>query len=415
MHGGLGVWRATIDRAAPEARLDLIERAAAVQRETRALHAFAPLARHDPRDTPSTGYDDVKTIAVARLVCASIPSIQVDWPLYGPKLAQVAIAYGADDIDGVRRRRHARPRASPLARRGRRAADRARHSRRRSSATAGSSRAREPSRPPRGGELSQRPAARVRSRSHAGSRHAPVRSCRRSARSCSRAARSISAWCRRSRISIARAIAIVPGVCIGSDGPCVGRALHARAAVATSARSRSTRRRARRRSLTRVLCARRFDDLADVHAARAGSRRDARRRGRGAAHRRPGALRRRSRARRREDRPRRGVDRDDRAAVRLGVLGRAGRAPPAPRSSRLLQTTADEGMRHADAIADAYCAPRRRRISSSPAGTCATICGFGWTIARSPACIASIGGRGARTRRRPRRAVSFFPEPASLQ
>jgi aminodeoxyfutalosine synthase len=40
-------------------------------------------------------------VAVARLVCRDIPSIQVDWPLYGPKLAQVAITYGADDIDGV--------------------------------------------------------------------------------------------------------------------------------------------------------------------------------------------------------------------------------------------------------------------------------------------------------------------------
>ena len=30
-----------------------------------------------------------------------MPSIQVDWALYGPKLAQVAIAYGADDIDNV--------------------------------------------------------------------------------------------------------------------------------------------------------------------------------------------------------------------------------------------------------------------------------------------------------------------------
>jgi aminodeoxyfutalosine synthase len=34
-------------------------------------------------------------------MCATIPFIQVDWPLYGPKLAQVAIAYGANDIDGV--------------------------------------------------------------------------------------------------------------------------------------------------------------------------------------------------------------------------------------------------------------------------------------------------------------------------
>jgi 2-iminoacetate synthase ThiH len=40
-------------------------------------------------------------MALARLMCRSIPFIQVDWPLYGPKLAQVAIAYGANDIDGI--------------------------------------------------------------------------------------------------------------------------------------------------------------------------------------------------------------------------------------------------------------------------------------------------------------------------
>jgi len=30
-----------------------------------------------------------------------VPSIQVDWRLYGPKLAQVGLIVGADDIDGV--------------------------------------------------------------------------------------------------------------------------------------------------------------------------------------------------------------------------------------------------------------------------------------------------------------------------
>ena len=50
---------------------------------------------------PSTGYDDVKQIAVARLLADNIESIQVDWPLYGPKLAQVALTMGADDVDGV--------------------------------------------------------------------------------------------------------------------------------------------------------------------------------------------------------------------------------------------------------------------------------------------------------------------------
>jgi aminodeoxyfutalosine synthase len=38
---------------------------------------------------------------VARLLVDNIESIQVDWPLYGPKLAQVALTVGADDVDGV--------------------------------------------------------------------------------------------------------------------------------------------------------------------------------------------------------------------------------------------------------------------------------------------------------------------------
>jgi aminodeoxyfutalosine synthase len=100
-HGGLAAWRATIQRAEMKDRLALIERASEIHRETSAFKAIAPLPRVDPREQPSTGYDDVRTIAIARLVCREIASVQVDWPLYGPKLAQVAIAFGADDIDGV--------------------------------------------------------------------------------------------------------------------------------------------------------------------------------------------------------------------------------------------------------------------------------------------------------------------------
>ena len=50
---------------------------------------------------PTTGYEDVKMVAIARLAAPNIPSIQVDWRRYGPKLAQVALTFGADDIDGV--------------------------------------------------------------------------------------------------------------------------------------------------------------------------------------------------------------------------------------------------------------------------------------------------------------------------
>ncbi len=99
--GGLGVWRLTVDRATPVDRIALIERAAAVAADVGGILAFAPLSRLDQGDVPSTGYDDVKTVAIARLMCRSIPSIQIDWMLYGPKLAQVAIAYGADDLDAV--------------------------------------------------------------------------------------------------------------------------------------------------------------------------------------------------------------------------------------------------------------------------------------------------------------------------
>lgn len=98
---GLGVWRLTIGEADAQDRLALIERAAAVQNATRQIRAFAPLPRIDRRDAPSTGYDDVKTVTIARLLCRDIEHIQVDWPLYGPKLAQVAVAFGANDIDGV--------------------------------------------------------------------------------------------------------------------------------------------------------------------------------------------------------------------------------------------------------------------------------------------------------------------------
>lgn len=99
--GGLGVWRLTVDRAALDRRLDLAERAEQIQEQTRGIRAFSPLPRLDPTDTPSTGYDDVRTIAMARLMCPGIERIQVAWPLYGPKLAQVALAYGANDIDGI--------------------------------------------------------------------------------------------------------------------------------------------------------------------------------------------------------------------------------------------------------------------------------------------------------------------------
>ena len=84
-------------------RLDssYIQRAAALQHALGWLRSFAPLPRSWAAASPTTGYEDVRQIALARLLADNIPSIQVDWSLYGPKLAQVALTFGADDLDAV--------------------------------------------------------------------------------------------------------------------------------------------------------------------------------------------------------------------------------------------------------------------------------------------------------------------------
>ena len=98
---GVRVLRLTIDGGTGDDSIALVTRAAALQRSVGGFEAFAPLPRHVPASAPTTGYDDVKLVALARLMATGIARIQVDWAIYGPKLAQVALTVGADDVDGV--------------------------------------------------------------------------------------------------------------------------------------------------------------------------------------------------------------------------------------------------------------------------------------------------------------------------
>ena len=84
-----------------EGWIALIRRATDLQASAGGIRAFAPLPRIVDPAQPSTGYDDVIAVALTRLLVDTIPSIQVDWALYGPKLAQVALTVGADDVDGI--------------------------------------------------------------------------------------------------------------------------------------------------------------------------------------------------------------------------------------------------------------------------------------------------------------------------
>jgi len=98
---GLSLARLTI-QALPSADVPALYRQiAALQHDVGVIHAFAPLPRSVNPAVPTTGYDDVRRVALARLFVGNIPSIQVDWLLYGPKLAQVALTVGANDVDAV--------------------------------------------------------------------------------------------------------------------------------------------------------------------------------------------------------------------------------------------------------------------------------------------------------------------------
>jgi len=98
---GLSLARLTVYEMPAADAVAWYQRVAALQREVSVVRAFAPLPRRLNRLAPTTGYDDVRRVALARLLVENVPSIQVDWTLYGPKLAQVGLTVGADDVDAV--------------------------------------------------------------------------------------------------------------------------------------------------------------------------------------------------------------------------------------------------------------------------------------------------------------------------
>ena len=97
---GLRIGRLTVGEADEDGGLALIRRLAGWGGAVAHAHAVAPLPRV-LRTQPTTGYRDLRQVALARLLVDNIDSIQVDWSLYGPKLAQVALLFGADDVDSV--------------------------------------------------------------------------------------------------------------------------------------------------------------------------------------------------------------------------------------------------------------------------------------------------------------------------
>jgi aminodeoxyfutalosine synthase len=97
---GLPVQCLSVQKPAGDNRSPLFVRLRSLAERFPSITTVAPLPREQSVAVPTTGYDDVRSVALARLALP-VPNIQVDWLLYGPKLAQVALTFGANDIDRV--------------------------------------------------------------------------------------------------------------------------------------------------------------------------------------------------------------------------------------------------------------------------------------------------------------------------
>lgn len=90
----------------PEHRIDHLVRLRELQDETGGFQTFIPLAFH-PENTglsqipKPSGVMDLRTMAISRLMLDNFPHIKAYWVMLGIKIAQMALSYGADDIDGT--------------------------------------------------------------------------------------------------------------------------------------------------------------------------------------------------------------------------------------------------------------------------------------------------------------------------
>jgi aminodeoxyfutalosine synthase len=89
-----------------EDRVDHLMKLRGLQDQTKGFQTFIPLAFHpdntDLHHIPkTTGFDDIREIAVSRLMLDNIPHIKAYWVMMTPRIAQIAQRFGADDLDGT--------------------------------------------------------------------------------------------------------------------------------------------------------------------------------------------------------------------------------------------------------------------------------------------------------------------------
>jgi aminodeoxyfutalosine synthase len=89
-----------------EERADHLIKLRELQDETHGFVTFIPLAFHPDNTALShipkpTGYDDLRNIAIARLLLDNFDHIKAYWIMLSPSIAQIAQRFGANDLDGT--------------------------------------------------------------------------------------------------------------------------------------------------------------------------------------------------------------------------------------------------------------------------------------------------------------------------
>ncbi len=94
-----------------EDRVEHLKALRDLQDETGGFLTYIPLAYHPDHNelgeelgrvgTATTGFDDLKNVAVGRLFLDNIPHVKTHWPMVTPFLSQIALAFGCDDVEGT--------------------------------------------------------------------------------------------------------------------------------------------------------------------------------------------------------------------------------------------------------------------------------------------------------------------------
>lgn len=90
----------------PAHRIDHLERLRALQDRTGGFNAFIPLKYRNSGNRLSAAgevsvTDDLRTLALSRIYLDNFPHMKAYWPMWGRTTTELALAFGADDVDGT--------------------------------------------------------------------------------------------------------------------------------------------------------------------------------------------------------------------------------------------------------------------------------------------------------------------------